>query len=329
MPRSQNLPLLTTAPAMPGKATVPRAQQGSGMQYQAGYTDSMNLMRMEAFLLRVVGRKGADVLLLRMRALSGRQASSATLCKTLLRLCTDLLGDSLAQRMLRHLQHRAAVPERHGPDEVNHLLAQANEQLLLSALNAHASAEAALSHMDELARSSQRDTLTDTPNRALLLDRLESALTMAQRRSARAAVIFLDIDHFKQINDTLGHATGDAVLQRVARRLQAAVRDSDAVGRHGGDEFLVLLAEVSRMADAAQIARKIISDIAAPSLVEGHMLHVSVSVGIAIYPDDAHDATALIAAADAAMYRSKRRGGGRFCFFGDTNSPVQGNDACS
>jgi diguanylate cyclase (GGDEF)-like protein len=99
--------------------------------------------------------------------------------------------------------------------------------------------------------------------------------------------------------------------------LEAAVRDSDAVGRHGGDEFLVLLTEVSRMADAVQIAKKLITDIAAPSLVCGHLLQLSVSVGIAIYPDDAQDARTLIGLADAAMYRSKRRGGGSFTFHGD------------
>lgn len=328
MPLSQNQAL----PA-PSAATLaleqPHAQPANALQYQAGYTDSMNLMRMETFLLQVVGRKGADVLLLRTRALCGHQASSATLCRALLRLCTDLLGEPIAQRMLDSLQQRAVAAEKYGPDEVWHLLLEANAQLLLSALNAQAAAEAAVAHRDQLARTSQRDPLTDTPNRALLLDRLESALTMAQRRGARAAVIFLDIDHFKQINDTLGHATGDAVLQRVARRLQAAVRDSDAVGRHGGDEFLVLLAEVSRRVDAAQIARKIIHDVAAPSLVQGHMLHVSVSVGIAIYPDDAQDAAALIAAADVAMYRAKRRGGGSFCFFGGAQGPVQGRDARS
>jgi diguanylate cyclase (GGDEF)-like protein len=161
------------------------------------------------------------------------------------------------------------------------------------------------------------------------LDRLQSALTMAQRRGVRSAVIFLDIDHFKQINDTLGHATGDAVLQQVARRLQAAVRDSDAVGRHGGDEFLVLLAEVSKMADATQIVRKIISDIAAPSLVGGHILHVSVSVGVAIFPDDALDASTLIGLADTAMYRSKRRGGSSFTFCSEPPGPAGNSDAHS
>jgi diguanylate cyclase (GGDEF)-like protein len=200
-------------------------------------------------------------------------------------------------------------------------LLEVNEQLVLSALDAHATAEEAVSKLGQLAESMQRDELTNTPNRALLLDRLQSAITLAQRRRSRTALIFLDIDHFKDINDSLGHATGDAALQWVARRLEGAVRDSDAVGRHGGDEFLVLLAEVSRMADAALIAKKIISDIALPCQLGAHLLELSVSVGIAVYPDDALQADALIALADAAMYRSKRRGGGCYTFHAD---PEQG-----
>ena len=212
-------------------------------------------------------------------------------------------------------QTRQAVSE--GAPDIAQMLMDANEQLVLSALNAQAEARTAMSRLDQLARASQRDALTDTPNRALLLDRIESALTMAQRRSTRMAVLFIDIDHFKQINDSLGHAAGDAVLKRVACRLQAAVRDSDAVGRHGGDEFVVLLAEVSSPTAPAQIAKKIIADIAAPSLVHGNMLHVGVSVGIAIFPDDAQDASSLINLADSAMYRAKRRGGACYSFFGD------------
>jgi diguanylate cyclase (GGDEF)-like protein len=220
---------------------------------------------------------------------------------------------------LRNLQLKTQLSSVSSSDDLADLLVQANEQLVLSTLSAQATAETAVSNFSNLARTSQRDALTDTPNRALMMDRLESALTMAQRRYTRAALIFLDIDHFKQINDQLGHATGDSVLQEVARRLQAAVRDSDAVGRQGGDEFLVLLAEISKMTDAAQIAKKMIADVAAPYLVDGHILHVSVSVGIAVYPDDAQDAATLIRIADTAMYRSKNRGGGSFTFYSQAN----------
>lgn len=165
-----------------------------------------------------------------------------------------------------------------------------------------------------LAATPQRDALTDTPNRTLMLDRLQSALTMAQRHGGRAAVLFLDVDQFKHINDTLGHAAGDSVLQMVAHRLQAAVRDSDAVGRHGGDEFLVLLPEVARIQDVALIAHKIIADVAETHAVDGQVLQVSVSVGIAVYPSDGHDAHTLIGLADAAMYAAKRSGGGCYRF---------------
>jgi diguanylate cyclase (GGDEF)-like protein len=226
-----------------------------------------------------------------------------------------------ARATLRTLH--ASLRKLHTPAGPAQQLLEANEQLLLSALDAHATADAAVSRLDLLTQTMQRDELTNTPNRALLLDRLESAITLAQRRRSRTALIFLDIDHFKQINDSLGHAAGDAVLQLVARRLEAAVRDSDAVGRHGGDEFLVLLAEVSRMPDAALIARKILADVAAPCTFEGQSLCLSVSVGIAIYPDDAQNAATLIALADAAMYRSKRGGGNRYTFHAD---PLQAHE---
>lgn len=194
------------------------------------------------------------------------------------------------------------------------LIVEANERLVQAALAAQAAIVLANEDLAKLTRESQRDTLTDTPNRTLMLDRLQSAMGMAQRRGTFAAVLFLDIDHFKTINDTLGHAVGDAVLQLVARRLESAVRDSDAVGRHGGDEFLVLLPEVSKITDVALIAEKILSDIAAPAQVLGHDVQLSISIGVAIYPQDATDADHLICLADSAMYRSKRQGGSQMTF---------------
>lgn len=193
-------------------------------------------------------------------------------------------------------------------------LMEANEQLVLAAIRAEAVAELAVSNLGELARSSQRDVLTDTPNRTVMLDRLEKAIAMARRRGTRMAVLFLDIDNFKQINDKLGHAGGDEVVQLVARRLKSVVRDSDTVSRFGGDEFVVLLTEVAQALDAARVAAKLLSSLAAPSRVGGHVLRMSASLGIAIFPEDGADATTLISHADAAMYRSKRAGRGSFEF---------------
>jgi GGDEF domain-containing protein len=116
-------------------------------------------------------------------------------------------------------------------------LRDVNEQLVLSALQAETIADTAVSNLSELARSSQRDTLTNTPNRALMLDRLESAIAFARRHATRSALLFIDLDDFKGINDSLGHGVGDEVIKLAARRLEAAVRASDTVSRHGGDEF--------------------------------------------------------------------------------------------
>jgi len=201
-------------------------------------------------------------------------------------------------------------------------LLEANEQLVLAALQAESIAEAATGHLDELARASQRDALTDTPNRALMLDRLENAIAMARRHVTRLAVLFLDLDQFKQINDTHGHAVGDEVLQLVARRLESVLRASDTVSRHGGDEFLMLVGEISQASDAAVIASKVLAALEAPGRVGDHLLRLSGSVGIATFPDDGEDAATLISRADAAMYRSKRRRSGGFEFHHDEQSPL-------
>jgi diguanylate cyclase len=202
-------------------------------------------------------------------------------------------------------------------------LLEANEQLVLTALRAENIAETAMLKLTDLTRVTQRDALTDTPNRALMLDRLQNAIAMAQRHKAHIAVLFVDIDRFKYINDRYGHAAGDAVLQRVARRLEGAVRKSDTVSRHSGDEFLVLLAEIAHVSDAGLIATKMLAAIAAPA-EDAPPFPVSVSVGIAIYPDDGVDAPSLIERADAAMYRAKKRGGGRFRFHSNEPSPDAG-----
>jgi diguanylate cyclase (GGDEF)-like protein len=196
-------------------------------------------------------------------------------------------------------------------------LREANEQLILAALHAETIAQNAVTHLDELAHSSQHDALTGMPNRALMLDRLENAIAFAKRHGTRIGVLFLDLDEFKLINDTLGHAVGDAVVQLVARRLESEVRQSDTISRHGGDEFLVLLAEITQPSDAALVAAKILAGLAAPSRVDNHLLSLSASIGIALFPDDGTDAASLITSADTAMYSCKRRGGHNFQFYGD------------
>jgi len=191
---------------------------------------------------------------------------------------------------------------------------EANAELVEAAVHADTAAQTAVSSLDELARSTQHDELTGAPTRALMLDRLENAISMAQRRSNRVGVIFLDLDHFKQINDSLGHAVGDLVLQLATRRLEDAVRESDSVSRHGGDEFVVLLAEMVKASDAAAVARKIIDSLAVPAQIGPHTLSLSGSLGISIYPEDGADPLTLINCADAAMYRAKKAGPGRYAF---------------
>jgi diguanylate cyclase (GGDEF)-like protein len=194
---------------------------------------------------------------------------------------------------------------------------EVNAELVQAAVHADSVAQTAVSSLDELARSTQHDELTGAPTRALLLDRLENAIAMAGRRSTRVGVIFVDLDGFKQINDTLGHAVGDQVLQIATRRLESSVRESDSVSRHGGDEFVVLLAELARPSDAAAVAQKMIETLQAPTLIGPHRVAVSASLGISVYPEDGDDPISLIECADAAMYRAKRAGPGGYAFCSD------------
>ncbi len=151
----------------------------------------------------------------------------------------------------------------------------------------------------------QHDFLTDLPNRMLLHDRLGRSIAVARRHGHRLAVLFLDLDRFKHVNDSLGHLNGDALLQSVARRLAACVRESDTVSRHGGDEFVILLSEIERPEGAVMTAHKIAAALAAPHEVAGFQLHVGGTIGISIYPEDGSDAVSLIGAADTAMYHAK------------------------
>lgn len=159
------------------------------------------------------------------------------------------------------------------------------------------------------------DSLTGLPNRALLLDRLEHAMSQAQRNKGRVAVLFLDLNKFKQINDTLGHEVGDELLKAVAHRLVQSVRASDTVARLGGDEFVVVLESIVARVDAAGIAAKIVAAFGPPVQIGPHSLHAATSIGIGLYPDDGAEALAVMKCADTAMYQAKRRGHNRFHFY--------------
>ena len=193
-------------------------------------------------------------------------------------------------------------------------LLEANEHLVVTALGAQTDADSAHDALDEVSRVAGLDPLTGLPNRALLLDRLAHAISNAKRHGNRVALLFLDLDHFKQINDSFGHAAGDRALQLVADSLSALVRETDTVSRYGGDEFLVLLSEVSQAGDAAVIAEKVNVALAAHGRIDGHAVCLSASIGISIYPEDGEDADALIDHADAAMYRAKAQSLGGFAF---------------
>ena len=167
----------------------------------------------------------------------------------------------------------------------------------------------------EMKHLAQHDILTDLPNRALLKDRLTQAIATAHRNSTQAAVLFLDLDQFKQINDSLGHAIGDKLLQSVAARLVSCVRGSDTVNRQGGDEFVVLLSEIKHAADAGITARKILAALTASHGVDQHNLHVTASIGVSTYPEDGENAEILIENADTAMYQAKEKGRNNYQFF--------------
>ncbi len=154
----------------------------------------------------------------------------------------------------------------------------------------------------------EHDFLTELPNRLLLTDRIKQALSAAHRRNSKVALMFIDIDHFKKINDTLGHAIGDLLLREVSRRLQQCLRASDTLSRLGGDEFVVLLPDLQDSYASAEIAQKLSGAIKQPFLIDGHELHITLSIGIATYPQDGTDTDTLYKHADAAMYHAKGAG---------------------
>jgi diguanylate cyclase (GGDEF)-like protein/PAS domain S-box-containing protein len=168
---------------------------------------------------------------------------------------------------------------------------------------------------EEMSHLAQHDILTDLPNRLLLKDRISQAIAAARRNNTKVAVLFLDLDGFKDVNDSLGHAVGDTVLQSVAKCLSSCVRSSDTVSRQGGDEFVVLLSEIKHPSDAGITARKILTAVTASHTFEQHDLQLTASIGLSTYPEDGQDAEILLKNADTAMYQGKKKGHNTYQFF--------------
>ncbi|MGA2191420.1 MAG: EAL domain-containing protein [Steroidobacteraceae bacterium] len=178
-----------------------------------------------------------------------------------------------------------------------------------------ANAESAFMEQQRMAYLAHHDHLTGLPNRLLLDDRLAQAMAAVRRQHQQLAVLFVDVDRFKYINDSLGHATGDELLVSIAGRLVASVRGSDTVSRQGGDEFVILLASIAHAEDAALSAHKILTAVEMPHCLKEHDLHVTVSLGIGVYPDDGTDVQTLIKHADIAMLNAKDNGRNNYRFF--------------
>lgn len=194
-------------------------------------------------------------------------------------------------------------------------LREANERLVVSAVHAQQMTEVAERAAAQFSHMMQHDTLTGLANRALMTDRLEQSITLAERHGKQVALMFLDIDHFKHINDSLGHEVGDKLLLSIANRLQGGIRVSDTVSRHGGDEFVVLLNEVNGKEDAVNIAEKLLNAMIEPHLINGNALKVTISIGISLFPDDGKNAQAMMRNADTAMYQAKKNGRNNYKIF--------------
>ncbi len=168
------------------------------------------------------------------------------------------------------------------------------------------------------------DNLTNLPNRLLFSDRMQMAMQQAERQTSQFAIMFLDLDKFKQVNDTLGHNTGDELLIQISKRIQTCLRRTDTLARFGGDEFVILLTDIDKNISVSCICRRIIEEISKPMFLNHHELHVTASIGIANYPDNGKDVEELLKKADAAMYQAKQSGKNQFCFYNTELNRIAG-----
>lgn len=220
------------------------------------------------------------------------------------------------RRELNALQTHLSIAKGHFAEESAARLVEANEQLVIAAVQAQNDSDQVALELQEVSNCLEIDVLTQLPNRLRLLDRFGIAIANARRHGRRLALLFLDLNDFKQVNDFLGHRIGDEVLKHAAHCLTSSIRETDTASRHGGDEFLILLSEISSVSDTAVVADKIIAALGVPLRIERHLLRLTASIGISIFPDDGEDIETLIDRADRAMYNAKRDQSLRFAFHG-------------
>jgi len=278
-----------------------RAASGAGTQSSIGAEDEVQHDSMWRLVLEENAPRLVDAEYLRSRP--GGRPWSGWIGRMSSGMYAPVNTESGPFGVLAAFSERAAA---FGEEDKRYLESIAN--VLSSALRRDR-AERRLSYM------AQYDTLTALPNRALLMERLNRTISQARRNRWQTGVLFVDLDRFKLVNDTLGHPMGDALIAEVGRRLRGCVRDSDTVGRISGDEFAVVLANLARAGDAAVVAQKILDALALPFHLADHEACITASVGIASFPADGEDADALIMCADIAMYRAKESARNTYCFF--------------
>jgi diguanylate cyclase (GGDEF)-like protein len=297
---------------LPGHAAVSQLDLGSGPDVGAVAMLHGRDLLDEGFSLEQVIRDYGDVC---QAVTSLASETGAPISADEFHTFNRCLDDAIAAAVTEYsqekavLQMKAGVPARSTSarvtEDLDHL-ETALTQTQLALADTEAALTAAQQDAHEALVRSLHDSLTGLPNRELFDDRLTKAISLADRHNWTLAVMFLDLDRFKRINDAHGHATGDIVLQKIAERLLQYVRDEDTVCRNGGDEFLYLLMNPRGQENVRRIANSVLWGVAEPVVVDDREFVVKPSIGIAIYPDDGHTGDDLIVNADAAMYRAKK-----------------------
>lgn len=294
------LAIPTNAPTHPNEVLVSNSQNSALIREEVMREEVMqsregsSQLRENAVLAREV-----DVHV-REDAAQGREATAA--------LREKLITSSEQEMQDAHIV-KATQQDR------NAKLKQANEQLVIASVQLQIATEEIERSKAEMTHLANHDFLTDLPNRMQLHDRIGQAIARAKRHQKKLAVLFLDLDRFKIVNDSLGHAIGDKLLQSVAQRLKGSIRDTDTVSRHGGDEFVLLLSEVDDRETLALTIEKIHKAITASYDIAGHDLDIGATIGISMFPEDGEDSGTLIGNADAAMYFAKENGRNKYQFF--------------